>query len=268
MSMLRPMDPTFPIERQLAVDASPVVLVNIFTIDKADEHAFLKAWQDDAAFMKRRPGFISTQLHRAIGESPCYLNYGVSVVRRSYAALVPKSRRDGRLRRLVPRNAMQSVNPPREGRRVPLALELATVIGLALMAGFLFNMSVVTAPALNALSPASALAAWKGINSTVRNPLFSGTAFGTAVLVVACAAVAWRSRLKVYCLSFALLYLIGVIGTTFAVENAVNTAIIAATQPPPELSRMLSTWLAGNHVRAVSAVAAFVVAWVGFRLSD
>lgn len=27
--------------------------------------------------MKRQPGFISTQLHRAIGESPAYLNYAV-----------------------------------------------------------------------------------------------------------------------------------------------------------------------------------------------
>ena len=160
------------------------------------------------------------------------------------------------------------MNIPLEGRKVPLALELATAIGLALMAGFLFNMSVVTAPALNALSPESALAAWKGINSTVRNPLFAGTAFGTALLVVACTAFAWRTRLRVWCLSFALLYLIGVIGTTFAVENSVNIAITAATQPPPELPRMLSTWLAGNHVRALSALAAFLVAWLGFRKSD
>src|SRR5271165_511089 len=77
MSLLRPLDPAFPIERQLAVDASPVVLVNIFTLDKADEQAFLETWQDDALFMKRQPGFISTQLHRAIGESFTYLNYAV-----------------------------------------------------------------------------------------------------------------------------------------------------------------------------------------------
>ena len=77
MSLLRPLDPAFPIERQLAVDASPVVLVNVFTLDKADEQAFLQAWQPDAEFMKRQPGFISTQLHRAIGESPAYLNYAV-----------------------------------------------------------------------------------------------------------------------------------------------------------------------------------------------
>ncbi|GEP53840.1 antibiotic biosynthesis monooxygenase family protein [Reyranella soli] len=75
--MLRPLDPAFPIDRQLALDASPVVLVNVFTLDKADEPTFLAAWQGDAAIMKRQPGFISTQLHRAIGESPTYLNYAV-----------------------------------------------------------------------------------------------------------------------------------------------------------------------------------------------
>jgi heme-degrading monooxygenase HmoA len=74
---LRPLDPAFPIDRQIAVDASPVVLVNLFTLDAADEETFLKVWQDDAAFMKRQPGFISTQLHRAIGDSPAYLNYAV-----------------------------------------------------------------------------------------------------------------------------------------------------------------------------------------------
>src|SRR5215472_5909074 len=77
MSPLRPLDPAFPIERQIAIDSSPVVLVNVFTLDKADEEIFLKAWQDDAVFMKRQPGFISTQLHRAIGENSTYLNYAV-----------------------------------------------------------------------------------------------------------------------------------------------------------------------------------------------
>ena len=77
MALLRALDPAFPIDRQIAVDASSIVLVNVFTLDKADEQSFLQAWQDDAHFMKRQPGFISTQLHRAIGESPTYLNYAV-----------------------------------------------------------------------------------------------------------------------------------------------------------------------------------------------
>ena len=62
MSLLRPLDPSFPIERQIAIEAGPIVLVNVITLDKVDEQTFLKTWQDDAAFMKRQPGFISTQL--------------------------------------------------------------------------------------------------------------------------------------------------------------------------------------------------------------
>ena len=77
MSLLRPLDPAFPIDRQIAIEAGPVVLVNVFTLDPADEQSFLKSWQDDAAFMTRQAGFISTQLHRAIGPSPTYLNYAV-----------------------------------------------------------------------------------------------------------------------------------------------------------------------------------------------
>jgi len=77
MSLLRPLDPAFPIERQIELDASPVVLVNVFTLDKADEQDFLDAWAPDAEFMKRQPGFISTQLHRAIGDSATFLNYAV-----------------------------------------------------------------------------------------------------------------------------------------------------------------------------------------------
>jgi heme-degrading monooxygenase HmoA len=77
MPLMRPLDPTFPIDRQIALEATSIVLINVFTLDKADEQTFLHAWQVDADFMKRQPGFISTQLHRAIGESPTYLNYAV-----------------------------------------------------------------------------------------------------------------------------------------------------------------------------------------------
>jgi heme-degrading monooxygenase HmoA len=54
-----------------------VVLVNVFTLDEADEQTFLEVWRDDAAFMKWQPGFLWTQLHRALGASPTYLNYAV-----------------------------------------------------------------------------------------------------------------------------------------------------------------------------------------------
>jgi len=77
MLKLSPMDPAFPIDRQLGLEANPVVLINLFTLDKADEAAMLKAWTDDAQFMQRQPGYISTQLHRAIGDGCAYLNYAI-----------------------------------------------------------------------------------------------------------------------------------------------------------------------------------------------
>lgn len=77
MSLLKPLDPNFPIERQLGITAAPVILINVFTLDPADEPDFMATWQDDAEFMKKQPGFISTQLHRAIGERPTYLNYAI-----------------------------------------------------------------------------------------------------------------------------------------------------------------------------------------------
>ena len=77
MPLLRPLDPDFPIDRQLGIETGPVVLVNLFTLAKEDEPAFLKIWREDAGYMKRQPGFISTQLHRALGENPTYLNYAV-----------------------------------------------------------------------------------------------------------------------------------------------------------------------------------------------
>ncbi|RKU04798.1 antibiotic biosynthesis monooxygenase [Burkholderia sp. Nafp2/4-1b] len=77
MPHFKPMDPAFPIQQQLGIAAEPAVLVNVFTLDPADEADFLAVWKDDAAFMKRQPGFISTQLHRALGDSPTYFNYAV-----------------------------------------------------------------------------------------------------------------------------------------------------------------------------------------------
>ena len=75
---MKPLVPAFPIQQQLTLTGEgPVVLMNLFTLEPADETAFLEAWADDAAYMKSRSGFISTQLHRALGESPAFLNYAV-----------------------------------------------------------------------------------------------------------------------------------------------------------------------------------------------
>jgi heme-degrading monooxygenase HmoA len=77
MPQLQPLDARVPIFRQLETDEGPVVLVNIFHVLEADLSMLLQAWTADAAWMKRQPGFISTQLHQGIGGSTVLMNYAV-----------------------------------------------------------------------------------------------------------------------------------------------------------------------------------------------
>ena len=77
MLQLHPLDQNVPIFQQLSTESSPVILVNVFQVAEADIPALLKAWENDANWMKRQPGYISTQLHQAIGGSTLFLNYAV-----------------------------------------------------------------------------------------------------------------------------------------------------------------------------------------------
>jgi heme-degrading monooxygenase HmoA len=74
---LRPLDAEVPIFRQLQADQSPVIVVNIFQVAEIDIPALLEAWAQDAAWMKKQPGFISTQLHQGIAGSTVLMNYAV-----------------------------------------------------------------------------------------------------------------------------------------------------------------------------------------------
>lgn len=77
MLSIRPLDPVVPISKQLRCTESPVVLVNLFTVDENDISDLLRAWELDANWMKQRAGFISTQLHQAIGGSNMFMNYAI-----------------------------------------------------------------------------------------------------------------------------------------------------------------------------------------------
>lgn len=62
---------------QLAEEAGPVILINAFTVAPDDVDALLTAWAADAAYLKTKPGFIATQLHRGIAGSCVFLNHAV-----------------------------------------------------------------------------------------------------------------------------------------------------------------------------------------------
>ena len=60
------MDKHVSIYDQLKEGGGPVILVNVFTVKPEEADQLVAAWGDDATYMKRQPGFISTQLHRGI----------------------------------------------------------------------------------------------------------------------------------------------------------------------------------------------------------
>ena len=77
MLNLRPLDLACPIDQQLRSTADPVVLLNLFSVAEVDIPALLSAWEVDANWMKQQPGYLYTQLHRAIGGSHMFMNYAV-----------------------------------------------------------------------------------------------------------------------------------------------------------------------------------------------
>lgn len=74
---LAQMDPRVTFAEQLGQETGPVVLVNTFTVAPEDAELLLAVWAEDAAYMKRQPGFISTQMHRGTAGSTTFVNVAV-----------------------------------------------------------------------------------------------------------------------------------------------------------------------------------------------
>ena len=74
---LAEMDERVSFMEQLRHETGPVVLINTFTVAPEDAERLLAVWAEDAAFMKRQPGFISTQLHRGTAGSTTFVNVAV-----------------------------------------------------------------------------------------------------------------------------------------------------------------------------------------------
>jgi heme-degrading monooxygenase HmoA len=77
MKQIREMHSQINALQQLNEEDGPVLLVNQFTMAGEDAERFLVVWADDAAFMKRQPGFISTQLHRGAGAGTTFMNVAI-----------------------------------------------------------------------------------------------------------------------------------------------------------------------------------------------
>jgi heme-degrading monooxygenase HmoA len=71
------MDERVTLKDQLAGEVGPVILINTFRVAAEDAEQLLDAWAADAAYLKTKPGFIFTQLHRGIAGSGVFLNYAI-----------------------------------------------------------------------------------------------------------------------------------------------------------------------------------------------
>ena len=71
------MDERVGLAEQLAQEVGPVILINTFRVAPEDVDKLLDAWAADAAYLKTKPGFISTQLHRGTAGSCVFLNHAV-----------------------------------------------------------------------------------------------------------------------------------------------------------------------------------------------
>ena len=79
--MLKPieMDENVTLAVQLEEEEGgrPVILINKFNVKPEDLDQLFNAWAADAAYLKQKPGFIYSQLHRGIGGSCVFINYAV-----------------------------------------------------------------------------------------------------------------------------------------------------------------------------------------------
>ncbi len=77
MAQMIEMDKHVTLRDQLQHEVGPVILINTFTVHPEEADQFLHAWAADAAYFKRQPGFISTQLHRGTAGSSAFVNVAV-----------------------------------------------------------------------------------------------------------------------------------------------------------------------------------------------
>ena len=75
-------------ETTIRADAPLVTLINVFTVDPADQQRLIEAWQratDDV--MRHRPGFISANIHRSL-DGTKVVNYAQWESREAFQAML------------------------------------------------------------------------------------------------------------------------------------------------------------------------------------
>ncbi|WP_448952767.1 anthrone oxygenase family protein [Labrys neptuniae] len=139
-------------------------------------------------------------------------------------------------------------------------------VGSGLVAGIFFAFSNFVMPALARVAPASGISVMQAINITVINPGFMLVFMGTAVLCLGLALGSWfwlGDWTGKVLLAASLIYLVGSIGVTMALNVPLNDAI-AAVQPETAQAaefwqRFLTDWTFWNSVRTAASALAMIM---------
>ncbi|MEV6479357.1 antibiotic biosynthesis monooxygenase family protein [Streptomyces sp. NPDC051576] len=77
MVSMQDIEPENSYRAQLQQDVGPVTLFNTFVVPEGEMERFMAGWTAISTFMKRQPGYISTQLHRVVGSDNVLVNMAV-----------------------------------------------------------------------------------------------------------------------------------------------------------------------------------------------
>lgn len=142
---------------------------------------------------------------------------------------------------------------------------LVATLGSGLMAGGFFAFSTFVMRALRRLPPHEGIAAMQSINVVVVNSSFIAAFLATAAACVGVLIAALTRRHtpgNMFLLIGSGLYLIGNVVVTMAFSQPLNQALASVAPTAPDSANRwasyVSSWMAWNHVRTGTALAAAV----------
>jgi uncharacterized membrane protein len=142
------------------------------------------------------------------------------------------------------------------------ALAVAATVGTAAIGGTFFAFSTFVTQSLMKRPAAEGAAAMQEINRTILSSAFMPVFLGTALLSVVAVVVGlvrWGEPGSIWLLVGGLLYLLGNILVTGAYNVPRNNALDALdanAMTAAEWTSWAKSWLAGNHIRTLTGLAA------------
>jgi uncharacterized membrane protein len=145
-------------------------------------------------------------------------------------------------------------------------LTLLAALGCGVIAGVFFAFSSFVMKGLARVPPAQGIASMQSVNAAALTPAFMTALFGTAaacLAVIVCSILGPHRPYSGYLLTGGMLYLLGAIGMTITFHVPRNQALDRVRPGSPDAAghwnRYVTTWTAGNHVRAAAALAAAAI---------